>query len=287
MAEHLVARGGKLYRATLILAIIRALSRAHPKAVTLAAALELIHLATLLHDDVIDDADIRRGKPSIPTLFDNAPAVLMGDHLYARAFEMLSECGVMRIVASTCRATSAMCRGEVEQLQWIGRHEIPEEVYFRLIQMKTAALIGCCTESASVLCHREEDADRWYQFGDTLGLVFQMTDDLLDFTSDTQTLGKQAGSDAADGKYTLPLILLRDRLGGGEALRRFLEGTSTPREIVEKLTDEGCLDKARERVLDLQKVCHRLLEQLRKGSDDHTAFEFLHGLVDFTGARNR
>jgi octaprenyl-diphosphate synthase len=287
MAEHLVGRGGKLYRATLILAIIQALSKSNSKAVTLAAALELIHLATLLHDDVIDEADIRRGKPSMPTLFDNAPAVLMGDHLYARAFEMLAECGIMRIVSSTCRATSAMCRGEVEQLQWIGCHDIPEEAYFRLIQMKTAALIGCCTESAAVLCGCEEESESWYQFGNSLGLVFQMADDLLDFTSDTDTLGKQAGSDAADGKYTLPLILLRERLGGAESLRRFLEGTATSSEIADKLKVEGCLLKVRERIRDLQKVCHGHLDRLQKGNHEASAFEFLHCLVDFTGARNR
>ncbi|MCA9434826.1 MAG: polyprenyl synthetase family protein [Candidatus Omnitrophica bacterium] len=287
MAEHLVSRGGKLYRATLILVIARTLAAENPKTVTLASALELIHLATLLHDDVIDNADLRRGKPSMPTLFDNAPAVLMGDHLYARAFEMLSECEIMRIVSATCRATSAMCRGEVEQLQWIGRHSIPEEAYFRLIEMKTAALIGCCSESTAVLCGREDLAEDWYRFGNTLGLVFQMADDLLDFTSDPETLGKQTGSDAADGKYTLPLILFRERIGGPEALKNFLSEAGGPEEIADRLREEGVLDQVRERILELQKICHEQLDRLLKDCRDDDSLEILHRLVDFTGSRTR
>ncbi len=287
MAEHLVARGGKLYRATLILAIINALSDNQQKGVTLAAALELIHLATLLHDDVIDNADMRRGKPSMPTLFDNAPAVLMGDHLYARAFEMLAECEIMRIVSATCRATSAMCRGEVEQLQWIGDYEIPEEAYFRLIEMKTAALIGCCTESASVLCGKEEQSEEWYRFGNTLGLVFQMADDLLDFTSDPATLGKQTGSDVADGKFTLPLILFREGQGSGEKLRTFINEAGSNERITKRLREEGVLERVSERIRDFQKVCHRHLDNLQKKNSSNESFEILHTLVDFTGNRTR
>lgn len=288
MAEHLAARGGKLYRATLILAILRALKCASPKSITLAAALELIHLATLLHDDVIDEAEMRRGKPSMPTLFDNAPAVLMGDHLYARAFEMLSECGVMPIVAAACRATSAMCRGEVEQLHWIGRCDIPESAYFRLIEMKTAALIACCAHSSALLAGREEDAPLWSDFGNTLGLVFQMADDLLDFTSDPETLGKATGSDAADGKFTLALILHREALGeGGEGLRRFLANCGSPQEIAAALEEAGRLDQVRRRIVDLQGLCHRQLEMLQSRVPASQGFDFLHHLVEFTGARNR
>lgn len=286
MSTHLAARGGKLFRATLILTINRALSRIDERAPKLAAGLELIHLATLLHDDVIDRADLRRGSPSMPALFDNAPTVLMGDHVFARAFEMISECGDMRLIASSSRATSAMCRGEIVQLQWIGRHDVPEGAYFRLIEMKTAALMGACAEGAALLAGHDHSRGAWHRFGVTLGLLFQMTDDLLDFIADDSVLGKQTGSDSAAGKYTLPMLILRDRIGGPRALRDFLEAAPSPEAIRAALRDHGVLDESWRRMEDLAQSCREQLDMLAPACADLSALESLHDLVDFVLLRD-
>jgi octaprenyl-diphosphate synthase len=286
MSRHLVAQSGKLFRATLILLSVRALAPAEERGPKLAAAMELIHLATLLHDDVIDRAEVRRGCPSLPSVFDNSPTVLMGDHLFARAFELIAECGHLGIISSSCRATSAMCRGEIEQLQWINHADVTEEVYFRLIEMKTAALMGSCTESAALLCGQAKNRGEWYRFGLTLGLLFQMTDDLLDFTGDELVFGKQTGSDAAAGKYTLPLILLRDRMGSPEALQKFLKSASSPLEMRERLGSLGVFQEVRQRLADLAESCRTLLTGLSAGCQDREAVSCLEDLVDFVLSRD-
>ncbi len=287
MSRHLLAQGGKLFRATLILLSIRALSPHEERGPKLAAAMELIHLATLLHDDVIDHAEIRRGRPSLPSVFDNTPTVLMGDHLFARAFELVTECGHLGIISSSCRATSAMCRGEIEQLQWINHTDVTEEVYFRLIERKTAALMASCTESAALLCGLNEVRGEWYRFGLALGLLFQMTDDLLDFTGDERVVGKQTGSDAAAGKYTLPLILLRDRLGSPEALQTFLSSVSSPLEIREKLGSLGVFQEVRRRLAEMAGTCQTMLANLSSTCQDHEAVASLEDLVAFVVSRDR
>lgn len=286
MSRHLLAQEGKLFRATLILLSVRALSPSEARGTKLAAALELIHLATLLHDDVIDRAEVRRGHPSVPSVFDNTPTVLMGDHLFARAFELVAECGHLGIISSSCRATSAMCRGEIEQLQWINHADVTEEIYFRLIERKTAALMGSCTESAALLCGHDENRGEWYRFGLTLGLLFQMTDDLLDFTGDESVFGKQIGSDVAAGKYTLPLILLREQLGGPEAFQAFLSSVSSSLEIHKRLGDLGVLQEVRQRMADLAGTCRSLLASLSSTCQDREAVSCLEDLIEFVISRD-
>jgi len=249
--------------------------------------MELIHLATLVHDDVIDRADIRRGTASLRSLYDNAPTVLMGDHLFARAFELIAECDNMGIISSTCRATSAMCRGEIEQLQWINRQEIPEPIYFRLIEKKTAALMAACTESAALLCGDSAKSSEWFRFGLLLGLVFQLTDDLLDFIADESVLGKRIGSDVAEGKYTLPLILLRESMEDGvEGLKRFLDSVENPSRIREALEEKGIFDQVRVRIRDTARSCHDQLDRLAENSDRPEDYRPIHLLVDFLVSRN-
>ncbi len=286
MSRHLLAQGGKLFRATLILLSVRALTPNEERGPKLAAAMELIHLATLLHDDVIDRAEVRRGRPSLPSVFDNSPTVLMGDHLFARAFELIAECGHLGIISSSCRATSAMCRGEIEQLQWIHHADVTEAIYFRLIERKTAALMGSCTESAALLCGHHKDRGEWYRFGLTLGLLFQMTDDLLDFTGDELVFGKQTGSDAAAGKYTLPLILLRNCLGSPQALQAFLDSASTPLVIRERLANLGVFQEVRRRLGELADTCRNILAGLSTHCQDREAVACLEELVDFVVSRD-
>jgi octaprenyl-diphosphate synthase len=211
----------------------------------------------------------------------------MGDHLFARAFELIAECDNLNIISSSCRATSAMCRGEIEQLQWIGRADVPEEAYFRLIEMKTAALMASCAESAALLCGKGDDTAEWYGFGLRLGLVFQMTDDLLDFTADETSLGKRVSSDAADGKYTLPLILYRERIGGADALEDFLRESEDPNDIFEALEREGAFEATRKRIEELAGTCHADLDRLDGKAAGELAFARIHELVDFVVERDR
>lgn len=287
MARHLASQGGKLFRATLILLTTQALNPKAAHSPRLATAMELIHLATLLHDDVIDRAEVRRGSPSLPSVFDNSPTVLMGDHLFARAFELIAECGLMSIISSSCRATSAMCRGEIEQLHWIGRLDVNEETYFRLIEMKTAALMGSCTESAALLCGHDAHQGEWYRFGLNLGLLFQMTDDLLDLTGDARVFGKQTGSDFAAGKYTLPLILLRSRLGSPEALQKLIGSSQAMSDIQVALQEHGVLTRMHEHLSDLVESCRSILSSLGEQLGIRDAFAPLEELVEFVVSRDR
>ncbi|MCE7908724.1 MAG: polyprenyl synthetase family protein [Candidatus Omnitrophica bacterium COP1] len=287
MARHLASQGGKLFRATLILLTTQALNPRENRSPRLATAMELIHLATLLHDDVIDRAEVRRGSPSLPSIFDNSPTVLMGDHLFARAFELIAECGLMSIISSSCRATSAMCRGEIEQLHWIGRLDVNEETYFRLIEMKTAALMGSCTESAALLCGQEACQGDWYRFGLNLGLLFQMTDDLLDLTGDANIFGKQTGSDFTAGKYTLPLILLRNRLGSPEALQKLFDSPQPMAEIQMALQQHGVLNEVRDHLNDLVESCRTLLAHLGDQLGMRESLVPLEELVEFVVSRDR
>jgi len=286
MAEHLITHGGKMFRSALVLAVIRACGGGAQDAAKLAAAMEMIHMATLLHDDVIDRSDTRRGAASMPARFDNSPTVLMGDHLFARAFELLSECGRVEIVASAARATSKMCLGEVEQLEWIGRADIPEEVYFRLIERKTAALMASCCETAAFLCENDSHVEEWNKFGCLLGLIFQMVDDLLDFTADEQRLGKAVGSDAEAGKYTLPLILYRDRLGSREAFAEFLAGCASQEDIRAALEGECVFKDVRSRIEDLVENCQGYLNRLADSQIDPAGCHLLSGMVDFVALRD-
>jgi octaprenyl-diphosphate synthase len=207
ISGHIVAAGGKRLRPMLAVIAARALDYAGSAHHQLAAIVEFIHTSTLLHDDVVDESDMRRGRKTANALWGNAPSVLVGDFLYSRSFQLMVELDsmpVMRVLADT---TNRIAEGEVLQLLHIGNPDTTEADYLRVIECKTAVLFAAATRLGGVLAGATEAQERALQdYGMHLGLAFQIADDLLDYTADATTLGKNLGDDLAEGKATLPLI---------------------------------------------------------------------------------
>src|SRR4029078_10906604 len=186
----------------------------------LAAAAEFIHTATLLHDDVVDGSGMRRGKRTANLIWGNPASVLVGDFLFSRAFELMVEDGSLKVLRILSHASAVIAEGEVEQLTAQRRIETDEEQYLRIISAKTAALFAAACRVAPVVAEASEDDELALEcYGRTLGIAFQLTDDAIDYSSDSETMGKGVGDDFRDGKMTLPVILAYAR--GSEADRAF------------------------------------------------------------------
>jgi octaprenyl-diphosphate synthase len=207
IAEHIVAAGGKRRRPMLHLLAARAGGYDGIDHRQLAAVIEFIHTATLLHDDVVDESDLRRGRKTANALWGNAASVLVGDFLYSRSFQLMVELErlpVMRILADT---TNAIAEGEVLQLLHIHNPDTDEAAYLRVVERKTAVLFAAATRLGAVLCDADPDTERALaDYGLALGFAFQIADDVLDYTADAESLGKNLGDDLAEGKATLPVI---------------------------------------------------------------------------------
>ena len=207
VAEHIVAAGGKRLRPMLLLLAARALGHGGADAHQLAAVIEFIHTATLLHDDVVDESDLRRGRKTANALFGNAASVLVGDFLYSRSFQLMVELErlpVMKLLADT---TNAIAEGEVLQLLHIRNPDTDEAAYLKVIERKTAVLFAAATRIGALLADADEAVQqRLYDYGMALGYAFQIADDVLDYSADEAALGKHLGDDLAEGKATLPLI---------------------------------------------------------------------------------
>lgn len=173
----------------------------------LAAIIEFIHTATLLHDDVVDESDLRRGRETANALFGNAASVLVGDFLYSRAFEMMVDVDDMRVMAIMANTTNVIAEGEVMQLMNVHDADTTEQRYLDVIHCKTAKLFEAATRLGAVLCGRSEDEEMaMARYGMHLGTAFQLIDDVLDYSSNSANMGKNVGDDLAEGKPTLPLI---------------------------------------------------------------------------------
>ena len=212
IGDYIISAGGKRLRPLLVLLCGRALGRQSNDLRLLAATIEFLHTATLLHDDVVDMSGMRRGRSTANALWGNAPSVLVGDFLYARSFEMLVELGLLPVMQVLANATRVIAEGEVLQLSKIRDASTSEEIYMEVIRGKTAMLFEASTHSAALLAGASAaQVDALRTFGDALGVAFQLVDDLLDYRGDAATLGKNVGDDLAEGKPTLPLIAtLRD-----------------------------------------------------------------------------
>jgi len=219
IAEYIIGSGGKRLRPLLVVLAARACgysSPAHENShqITLAAVIEFIHTATLLHDDVVDESELRRGRESAHAVWGNAASVLVGDFLYSRAFQMMVKVDSMRVMDVVSNATNMIAEGEVEQLLNMHDPEVSEARYFSVIEKKTAKLFEAACQLGAVIAGREDLEMSMRTFGRQLGAAFQVADDVLDYTSDASTLGKNVGDDLAEGKLTLPLILCRSQLSG-------------------------------------------------------------------------
>ena len=207
VAEYIIGAGGKRLRPMLLLLSGAALGHRGPRAHQLAAVVEFIHTSTLLHDDVVDESDLRRGRKTANAVWGNAASVLVGDFLYSRSFQMMVELDsmpVMRILADT---TNAIAEGEVLQLLHVRNPDTDEAAYLRVIERKTAVLFAAATRLGALLAGADAGIQQqMHDYGLHLGYAFQIADDVLDYASDADTMGKNLGDDLAEGKATLPLI---------------------------------------------------------------------------------
>ncbi|QMW21546.1 polyprenyl synthetase family protein [Sandaracinobacteroides saxicola] len=220
LAGHLIAGGGKRLRPMLTLGCAAALDYAGTRHHKLAACVEFIHTATLLHDDVVDGSDLRRGRATANTIWGNAPSVLVGDFLFSRSFELMVEDGSLRVLKILSHASAVIAEGEVAQLTAQRMVETTEDRYLEIISAKTAALFAAACQIAAVVAEREARVEAALEaYGRNLGIAFQLVDDAIDYVSDAATMGKDTGDDFRDGKVTLPVILAYAR--GDEAARRF------------------------------------------------------------------
>ena len=220
LAGHLIAGGGKRMRPMLTLASARLLDYQGTRQHKLAAAVEFIHTATLLHDDVVDGSGLRRGKRTANIIWGNPASVLVGDFLFSRSFELMVEDGSLKVLRILSHASNVIAEGEVNQLSAQRQIDTGEDKYLEIIGAKTAALFAAACKIAAVVAEQEERIE-WAleSYGRNLGVAFQLVDDAIDYAEDSATMGKDQGDDFRDGKVTLPVILAYAR--GSDDDRRF------------------------------------------------------------------
>lgn len=225
IAQHLVFSGGKRIRPVLLLLAAKALGYEGPRASYYGAALEFIHTATLLHDDVIDHAQLRRGRPSCNAIWDNKMSVLVGDFLYCQVSSMIAEDGDLRVLKSITDATASTTEGEVIEVIKSRDLDLSEAEYYKIIEFKTGMLMACATQVGAIVAGADPKIEKaLYDFGMNLGIAFQLADDVLDYVSVEAEFGKEKGVDLKEGKITLPLL---------HALKRCNE---TEREMIREAT---------------------------------------------------
>jgi octaprenyl-diphosphate synthase len=251
IANYIIGAGGKRIRPRLVLLFSRALSFDGPSRFELAAIIEFIHTATLLHDDVVDESALRRGRPTANALFGNAASVLVGDFLYSRAFQLMVEVGRMRVLDVLADATNVIAEGEVLQLMNMHDADLAVEDYLRVIRYKTAKLFEASARLGAVIADAPRDVeDACADFGRALGTAFQLIDDLLDYEGDPAALGKNVGDDLREGKPTLPLLYAMAHGTPEESalIRHAIEHGEVERlgEIVQIVRHTGAIDATRD-----------------------------------------
>ena len=254
LAGHLIAGGGKRMRPMLTLVCAKLLDYPGTRHHKLAAAVEFIHTATLLHDDVVDGSGMRRGKRTANLIWGNPASVLVGDFLFSRSFELMVEDGSLKVLRILSNASAVIAEGEVNQLTAQRQIGLGEDRYLDIIAAKTAVLFSAACKIAAVVAERDEAVEKALDtYGRNLGIAFQLVDDAIDYASDATTMGKGVGDDFRDGKMTLPVILAYSR--GTDADRTFwkdaMEGRRTSDEDLSQATrllrETGAIDDALER----------------------------------------
>lgn len=212
IAHYIISSGGKRLRPMLLTLCAHACDYQGSNHITLAAIIEFIHTATLLHDDVVDESELRRGQQSVHAVWGNAASVLVGDFLYSRSFQMMVRLDSMRVMEVLADTTNTIAEGEVQQLLNMGDPEVDQRRYMQVIENKTAKLFEAACRLAAIISGQPGEIETALAiYGKQLGAAFQITDDVLDYTGEASTMGKNAGEDLAEGKPTLPLILARER----------------------------------------------------------------------------
>ena len=286
IADHIISAGGKRLRPMLVVLAGQACGPTTPDHHQLAAIIEFIHTSTLLHDDVVDESDLRRGRSTANALWGNAPSVLVGDFLYSRSFQLMVELDrmdVMRLLADT---TNRIAEGEVLQLLHVHNPDTDEAAYLRVIERKTAVLFAAGTRLGAMASGVDEGIQRrLYDYGMALGYAFQIADDVLDYTADAEALGKNLGDDLAEGKATLPLIhaIRHSDTATAERLRAIVQegDAGAMPEVLSAIRATGGLDYSRERARHYAAMAEQALD----GLPESDALAALRGLARYAVER--
>lgn len=246
VGHYIVAAGGKRLRPMLVLLAAKSLGYEGNDHAKLAAVIELIHTSTLLHDDVVDESSMRRGRETANELFGNQASVLVGDFLYSRSFQMMVEVNNMKVLNILADTTNEVAAGEVLQLMNINDPKVSEDSYYQVIERKTAILFAAATQLGAVLCGASEQVEKGLrQYGLQLGIAFQLIDDALDYAANAEDMGKNVGDDLAEGKPTLPLIYA------------LTQSNDSDQAIIRKAIEQGGLDDL-EQVLGIVKATNAI-----------------------------
>jgi octaprenyl-diphosphate synthase len=243
VSQYIISAGGKRLRPALLLLMAGALGYRGEQRFNLAAVVEFIHTATLLHDDVVDESTLRRGRPTANESFGNPASVLVGDFLYSRAFQMMLDADNMRVMQILAEATNIIAEGEVLQLMNMHDATLDESAYLRVIRSKTAKLFEASTRLAAVLAGVDAATEEaCASYGQALGTAFQVIDDVLDYDGDAAEMGKNLGDDLREGKCTLPLIISMQR------------GTPEQRRIIESAIESGAVEELQDIIAIVRKT---------------------------------
>jgi octaprenyl-diphosphate synthase len=290
VAQYLLERKGKRLRPALVLLSFGENGNSGKnQALDAAVAIELIHTATLLHDDVIDQSTTRRGKESVNYRWSNLVSVLMGDYLLAKAFKILVQTKIPSLLNAISRATERVSVGELLQIQERGNHNLSEEAYLRIISDKTASLFSVACQSGAIARGEEEKVQKIYQrYGEDFGTSFQIIDDLLDLIGEKEKTGKELGNDLQEGKITLPLIyaLASSEDGTREKILKIFEEGYAPQHLTEIKTfveKEGGVEYSRRRASDFGKSALEVISGLKDSEHKNSLTQ----LVDFILTREK
>ena len=268
VSKHVVEAGGKRMRPIMCLLAARACGETNLEhAQKLAAIIEMLHTATLVHDDVVDESGLRRGRPTANATWNNQTAVLVGDFLISRAFDLLVDLNNMVLLKDFSTGTCEIAEGEVLQLQSQHQPETTEATYLDIIHGKTSRLFELATEGAAILANQPQYREALRKYAGHFGNAFQIIDDILDYTSDAETLGKNIGDDLMEGKPTLPLIAALQKTFGAEhdIIRRSITtgGTEHLDQVIQIVQNSGALDYCRERAVEETTAAREALLQLK------------------------
>jgi len=288
VTAHLVGAGGKRLRPMLTLAAAKLCGYDGPYHVHLAATVEFIHTATLLHDDVVDESAQRRGRPTANLLWDNKSSVLVGDYLFSRSFQLMVETGSMRVLDILANASATIAEGEVLQLSAAQDLRTDESIYLQVVRGKTAALFSAATEVGGVIAGADEAIVKaLFEYGDALGISFQIVDDLLDYRGDTKATGKNVGDDFRERKLTLPVIKAvaladeEERAFWMRTIEKGKQGDGDLEHALALLNKHGTLDATQQDALAWAEKAKNALAPL----PDHEIKTLLIDLADYVVAR--
>jgi len=289
IARHLMKSKGKRIRPAFLFLASRAADNFTEHSVSASLAIELIHTATLLHDDVVDESEMRRGQETVNAQWTNLISVLMGDYLFAKAFRIMVSTDSMELMSALSHATERLSIGELRQIEEIGNYDVSEDEYLSIIADKTASLFAMSCEAGSILKKRTaSERKRFALFGEKVGSAFQIADDLLDYVGDAETTGKEPGNDVLTGKVTLPLIYSLKKVGHASRteivghLKRKEKESNTFNKVFDFVSETGGIDYAYEKA---NSFCQQGLDAISRVNNS-IYYDALAGMVKFTTARN-